>query len=226
MPVSDPLIGIASVEGRGACIFASSRHRARQRVATAIPCFIRLNATGDVDSARRALDGLPDATKSFTRRHGYRRRRAAGWIGTWVYLDVIERRFTDAFQAFEKNFGSDDRAHLRQLAGRVALHVLAGQTESAKSAGKEALPVFEATLNERPDDTFAMTGLSWVYFALGRNADALRLSKRAADTVPPKKMLCLVRVSRSGLHKLRREPVHPKRPLRGFDVYSPFLRAT
>jgi serine/threonine-protein kinase len=32
-----------------------------------------------------------------------------------------------------------------------------------------------------------MTGLSWVYLALGRNADALRLSRQAADTVPIEK---------------------------------------
>src|SRR6059036_3536364 len=32
-----------------------------------------------------------------------------------------------------------------------------------------------------------MTWLSWVYLALGRNADALRLSKQAADTITIKK---------------------------------------
>src|SRR5437762_13176799 len=48
---------------------------------------------------------------------------------------------------------------------------------------EEALPLLEARLSERPDDTFAMTELSWVYLALGRNADALRLSRQAADTI-------------------------------------------
>jgi serine/threonine-protein kinase len=148
--------------------------------------FTRLSATGDVGSARGALDGLPEAIKSFTsgiRENG----ELVGWIGMWVYLDVIERRFTDAFQAFEKKMVNDDHAHLQQLAGRVALRVLAEQTEAAKSAAKEALPLLETTLRERPDDTFAMTGLSWVYLALGRNADALRLSRQAADTVPIEK---------------------------------------
>jgi serine/threonine-protein kinase len=32
-----------------------------------------------------------------------------------------------------------------------------------------------------------MTELSWVYLALGRNADALRLSRQAADTTPIEK---------------------------------------
>ena len=148
--------------------------------------FTRLSATGDVGSARRAFDGFPEAIKSFTSGIG-ENGELVGWIGMWVYLDVIERRFTDAFQAFEKNVVNGDRGHLRQLAGRVALRVLAGQTEAAKSAGKEALPLLEATLKERPDDTFAMTALSWVYLALGRNADALRLSRQAADAIPIEK---------------------------------------
>ena len=107
----------------------------------------------------------------------------AAITGIWVYLDVIQRRFTDAFQAFENEAGNDDRRHLQLLAGRVALHVLAGHAEAAKSMGEVTLPLLEARLKERPDDTFAMTELSWVYLALGRTADALRLSKQAADLI-------------------------------------------
>jgi hypothetical protein len=71
-------------------------------------------------------------------------------IGIWTYLDVIERRFTDAFQAFEKEVVNDDLGHLEHLAGRAAVHLLAGQTEAAKAAGEEALPLLEARLRERP----------------------------------------------------------------------------
>jgi TolB-like protein/Tfp pilus assembly protein PilF len=142
----------------------------------------RLNSTGDVASARRALDGFPEAIKSLTRGVGTGG-DVVSIIGIWVYLHVIERRFADAFQALEKEMVNDDRAHRQQLAGRVALRVLAGQTEAAKSAGEEARPLFEARLRERSDDTFAMTGLSWVYLALGRNADALHLFRRAADSI-------------------------------------------
>ena len=148
--------------------------------------FTGLSATGDVGVARRALDGFPEVIKSLTRGTG-EGGEVVGWIGMWVYLDVMERRFTDAFQAFEKEVVNDDRGHLQHLTGRVALRVLAGQTEAAKSAGKEALPLLEALLREQPDDTFAMMGLSWVYLALGRNADALRLSRQAADTIPIEK---------------------------------------
>src|SRR5262249_31524216 len=141
----------------------------------------RLNASGDIDSARRALEGFPQVMTA--RGYGAGGGNVMGIIGVGPYLDVFQRRFVDAFQALEREVGNDDTERLVQLAGRVALRVLAGQTEAAKSAGAEALPLFEARLRERPDDTFAITALSWVYLALGRNADALRLSKQAADLI-------------------------------------------
>jgi serine/threonine-protein kinase len=157
-------------------------------VAALVLLTTHLNATGDLNSAKRALDGFPEVTKKLTLSSA--RGGASDWgggvlsvIGMPVYLDVMQRRFTDAFQAVEKDVVNDDRAHLQQLARRVALRVLAGQTEAAKSAAEEALPVLEARLRERPDDTLAITDLSWVYLALGRNADALRLSGRAAEAI-------------------------------------------
>ena len=148
----------------------------------------RLNATGDVDSAPRPLDSFPEVIKNVPGgAAGPRGVAGAGdvraIVGMPVYLDVIERRFTDAIQAVEKEVVNDDRARVQQLAGRAALRVLAGQTDAAKSAGEEALPLLEARVRARPDDTLAMTGLSWVYLALGRNTDALRLSRQAADTI-------------------------------------------
>ena len=148
----------------------------------------RVNATGDVHSARRPIDGFPEVMKGIPGgASGPGGATGAGdisaVIGWPIYLDVIERRFTDAFQAVEKKVVNDDRAHLQQLAGRVALRLLAGEAEAAKSMGEEALPLLEARFRERPDDTFAMTELSWVYLALGRNADALRLARQAADTI-------------------------------------------
>ena len=150
--------------------------------------FTRLTTTGDVASARRALDDFPEVIKGIPGgAAGPRGATGAGdisaVIGWPAYLDVTQRRFTDAFQAVEKRVVNDDRAHLQQLAGRVAIQLLAGEPEAAKSMGEEALPLLEARFRERPDDTFTMTELSWVYLALGRNADALRLSRQAADTM-------------------------------------------
>src|SRR5712672_1636503 len=148
----------------------------------------RLTTTGDVALARRALDDFPELIKGIPGGAGGPRGATGAGdisavIGWPAYLDVTERRFTDAFQAVEKRVVNDDRTRLQQLAGRVAIRVLAGEPEAAKSMGEEALPLLEARFRERPDDTFTMTELAWVYLALGRNADALRFSKQAADTI-------------------------------------------
>src|SRR5262245_7941748 len=73
----------------------------------------RLNGRGDVDSARRALDGFPESINFID--SVLDRGDVARSIDARVYLDVIERRFDDAFQALEKDMVNDDRAHLQQL---------------------------------------------------------------------------------------------------------------
>jgi tetratricopeptide (TPR) repeat protein len=62
--------------------------------------------------------------------------------------------------------------------------VLAGDTASARGEIEEARALLEETLRQQPDDAFAMTQLSWVYVALARNADALRVAHQAADSLP------------------------------------------
>src|SRR6516225_7271912 len=145
-----------------------------------------LNGTGDVGAARRAFDGFPEDTKSLLNTaglSGYGVTPGGLWgvLSMSICLNVIERRFTDAFQALEKRTSNNER--LEQLFPRVILHLLTGQTDAAKSTGEEALPLLEAKLKERPDDAVAMAELSWVYLAVGRNAEALRLFRQAADLV-------------------------------------------
>ena len=157
----------------------------RNTIAAANLLTIRVNGTGDVASARRAFDGFLEDTKNRLFGQGAAGYGAGGDVaavlGIAAYLDVFERRFTDALQALEKR--TSKNARLQQVFPRVVLPLLAGQTEAAKSAGEEALPLLEARLRERSDDTLAMRELSWVYLALGRNAEALRLSREAADLI-------------------------------------------
>jgi TolB-like protein/Flp pilus assembly protein TadD len=153
-------------------------------VAATLLCRNRLNGTGDINSARRVFEGFPEAIRTSAISF---QGDVIAIFGMRAYLDLIEKRFTDALQAFEKEVGNADPGHLQKLTVRAILRMLAGQIEEAKSAGKEALPLLEARLRERPDDTFAMTELSWVYVALGRNADALHLARQAADLMPLEK---------------------------------------
>ena len=129
-----------------------------------------------------------------------------------VYLDVIERRFTDALRALEKRTSNNDR--LQQLFPRVVLGLLAGQNEAAKSTGEEALPLLEARLRERPDDTLAMRELSWVYLALGRNADALRLSREAADLISIEKDAFAGPIFQNGLAQIEARAGAPEEAIK------------
>jgi serine/threonine-protein kinase len=47
-----------------------------------------------------------------------------------------------------------------------------------------------------------MTELSWVYLALGRNADALRLSRQAADSMPIEKDAVYGPIFQNGLAQI------------------------
>jgi TolB-like protein/Flp pilus assembly protein TadD len=153
-------------------------------VAAILLCTARLNATGDISAARRVFDGFPDNSRTSSISF---QGDATAIFGVRAYLDVIERRFTDALQVFDREIGNSDPDHLQKLTVRAMVLLLAGESEAAKSAGEQAQPLLEARIRERPDDTFAMTELSWIYLALGRNGDALRVAKKAADSMPIEK---------------------------------------
>ena len=181
--------------------------------------FNRLTTTGDVASARRALDDFPELIKGIPGgAGGPRGATGAGDIGAvigWpVYLDVIERRFTDAFQAVEKRVVNDDRAHLQQLAGRVAIRVVAGEPEAAKSMGQEALPLLEARFRERPDDTFAMTALSWVYLALDAMPMRCAFPDKRRIQSPSKRMLWPVANFQVGLAQIEARAGAPEEAIK------------
>src|SRR5207247_1083441 len=88
-------------------------------IAAMILAMTQLNATGDIPAARRAFDGIPPGLRTSSPSvHG----DIADIIGVRVYLDVIERRFPDAFQILESEAPNGERAQL--LAARATLGVL------------------------------------------------------------------------------------------------------
>ena len=147
----------------------------------------RLNGRGDIEGARQALPITPGRIPlPVLGAGGAATAGSAGGtsvspvIGGWaVYLDVIARRFADALTIWDTTPELKSAPHSRRLSARVAIQVLAGQ--DAKAEAEEARVLLEKQLNERPDDLFGRTELAWVYLALGRKADALRLSRETAD---------------------------------------------
>src|SRR2546428_10328046 len=102
-----------------------------------------------------------------------------------VYLDILEKHFADALKAWDTMPTNTPEARLRQLEARVGIQVLAGQNAAAKSECEQTRALLEAQLAERrPEDRTSLTALAWVYICLGRNADALRVARQAADSLP------------------------------------------
>src|SRR5215831_3335612 len=150
-------------------------------VAGVLFCRSRLNGSGDIKLARQVFEGFPDTIRTSTISF---QGDAMAIIGIRPYLDVMERRFSDALETFKKEAGASDAANAQVLTVQAILHLMSRESEAAKTAGEKAQPLLEARVRERPDDLFAITELSWVYIALGRNADALRLARQAADSMP------------------------------------------
>jgi tetratricopeptide (TPR) repeat protein len=107
-------------------------------------------------------------------------------IGDRAAVFVVARDFEAALKVWEAADGSaiDER---RRLAARVAIRVLAGDLAGAQVEAEKARHLLEERLRELPNDISSMVKLSWVYLALGRQGDATKLARQAADLLPPEK---------------------------------------
>jgi TolB-like protein len=144
-----------------------------------------INSTGDIRRARRAFEGVP--AESGLGGAGATLGTIRTMIGMRAYFDVFEKHFTDALKAWDTVPTNTPEERLRQLEARVGIQVLAGQGAVAKSECEQTRALLEARLAERPEDRVSLEALAWVYVCLGRNGDALRVARQAADSLPIEK---------------------------------------
>ncbi len=143
-----------------------------------------INSTGDVRRARQAFEGVPAESELAA---------ATSWgsiavmIDERVYLDVFEKHFAGALKAWDTLPSNTPEARLRQLEARVGIEVLAGQGPVVRPECEQTRALLEARLAERPEDRISLTALAWAYVCLGRNTDALRVARQAADSLPVEK---------------------------------------
>jgi len=139
-----------------------------------------VNGDGDLDAAARLEKDMEPGTR-------LRVISANGNLGVVVgerpYIAAMQRDFAAALKSWA-NDSSDPSQHRERLAARAALGVLAGDAANRTGETEEARGLLEARLRERPDDRAAMTQLSWVYLALGRNDDAIRMAEAATRALP------------------------------------------
>ena len=167
----------------------------------------RLNGRGDIEGARQALAAARGNTAFPGIGAGGAPAGSAAGVsvtavsgGFPVYLHLIARHFSEALAVWDTASELKSASHSRRLSARVAIQVLAGQT--AKAEAEEARVLLEKGLSERPDDLFGRSQLAWVYLALDRKADALRLSREVADLLTIKMDAILGAVGQLGLAEM------------------------
>ena len=143
-----------------------------------------LNGTGDIKEARRIMSSFPTENRIIGRVWGA---AVVDIIGQRAYLSIIERDFPTALKIWEP--GANDGAAKNEvgIAARPAINVLAGDSSASRAESEQVGGVLEAALRERPNDPNILGQLSWIYLALGRNAEALSAARRATNILPVEK---------------------------------------
>ncbi|MFN2542710.1 MAG: hypothetical protein ABR514_11180 [Chthoniobacterales bacterium] len=141
-----------------------------------------LNGRGDIKEALRLLATFPPDSKMTSSDVA----AVENLTGQRAYVFVIARDFEAALKIWE-NAGKTAADERRRLSARVVIRVVSGDLTGAQAEAEKARQLLEERLRERPDEILTMAQLSWVYFALNRNADALKLARQAADLLPPEK---------------------------------------
>ncbi len=157
-----------------------------------------IDGRGDIKEAQRVLATFPAENRVLVNSYFGDVRYI---IGDRAYVFVLGRNFEAALKVWEAagNNATDER---RQLSARVAIRVLAGDLISAQAEAEKARPLLEERLRERPDDIRSMTELSWVCLALGRNSDATKLARQAADLLPPNRDVLVGNLLLTGLAEI------------------------
>jgi TolB-like protein/Flp pilus assembly protein TadD len=146
-------------------------------------------STGDIQRARRAWEGIPnDKTDVGEGPPLAYEIIIPQMVGEIEYLDVLERRFPEALKPWDAAPTNTVEGRLARLKARIGIQLLAGQSAAAKSEAEEARALLEPRLAERaPGDRTSLSESAWVYVCLGRNDDALRIVREAAESMPIEK---------------------------------------
>jgi TolB-like protein len=144
----------------------------------------QINGRGDIEGARQTLENYYSREQPAF--GGVAGTAVSGTVGTIaggnrVYVHVLSRRFNDALASWDTLPPLKAAPPSVRLPARTVIQLLAADFAHAKSEAEQARPLIEKGSAERPDDLFARSELAWIYVALGRKADALRVAQEAAD---------------------------------------------
>ena len=107
-------------------------------------------------------------------------------IGTRGQTFVLGRDFNAALKACETGTVATTNKWQR-FAARAGIHVLSGDVTGAQSEAGKARDLLEERLREHPQDFRSLRALSWVYLALNRKTDAIKVAQQALEFLSPEK---------------------------------------
>ena len=142
-----------------------------------------LNGSGDAHEALRVLATYPSDSKLVV---NSTIGDVTGVTGDRAYTSVLARAYPEALRIWENITVTSPAEECRQLAARAAIQMIAGDLVGAHVVAEKARPILEQRLRDQPADILAHTELSWVYLALKRNADAMKLAQQSATLLPPR----------------------------------------
>ena len=154
-----------------------------------------LNGSGDIKKAQGVLATFPSTNDLISS-------SASGIVpsvtGDRAYTFVFARNFEAALKIWEASVdtAADQR---RRLSAKATIRALSDDFTGAQADAEKARQLLEERLRERPNERVSMRELIWVYLALKRDADALKLAQQAVDLLPPERDALLGNSNLAGL---------------------------
>jgi TolB-like protein/Tfp pilus assembly protein PilF len=164
-----------------------------------------VNGYGDLSRARRILDAAPPGLIPQAA-HGA---VDVGIIDQRIYLDVLERRFAAALDAWRKIPTSDDKA-IRQLFGPITVRIIAGQRPQAQTDCLNLRELLEREQVQDVDKPMRAMEQSWVELCLGHSDAAIRLAHSATELLPLSRDAYYATFYIAGLAQINAQAGHPE----------------
>jgi len=157
-----------------------------------------IGSAGDVANAVETLKSFPRDEKIITSSISG---TVASVTGERAYMFVLARDFNAAIKVWEMP-ATNEIDERKRFAGRATVRFIAGDLAAAKREAEKAVTVLENRVRERPHELISLRQLSWIYLALGRNVDAIQMSRQLSDLLPPERDALLGAATLAGLAEI------------------------
>jgi len=123
-------------------------------------------------------------------------------IGSRAEILVLARDFNSASKGWESTAAAAIPERQR-FAAKAIIHILSGDVAGAEADAEKASELLEVRVREHSQDIRSLRALSWVYLALNRKTDALKVAQQTLDLLPPERDAFLGADNLAGLAEMQ-----------------------